>query len=44
MILKSWQPRLEQREIKMVIGGSDRELGKEGGPRGSKYVSEIERV
>ena len=43
MILKSWQPRLEQRGIKMVIGGIDRELEKEG-PRGSKYVSEIERV
>ena len=40
MILKSWKSQLELKRIKMVIGGSDGDVEKSEGPKGSVCVCE----
>ena len=35
-MLKSWQPRLEQKGIRVVIGGSDSDEEETSNPKGSK--------
>ena len=40
-VLKSWQHRLEQEGIKVVIGGSDGDVGKGNTPKGGKIRREF---